>query len=150
MSELFAQSLAAVSEAFARVEKPPHFCNHNHCSECAEHDQTLCDHTRESISYQELGNAGWDPICFINSDQGFQYYLPALARLATKPDDEYYLDQFLFHLNDERIDALTDPQRSLLAKFLEELLDHMPDEIDNNLDADETLRTIIRLRLNES
>lgn len=144
------QTLTEVNEAFAGIDKPPHFCNHTHCSECAEHDQTLCDHTAESISYEQLGNAGWDPICFINSDRGFQYYLPALARLATRSADEYYLDQFLFHLNDERIDALSGPQRSLLAKFLEELLDHMPDEIDNNLDTEIALNLIIRLRLNDS
>ena len=140
------QTLTAITEAFSGIEKPSHFCDYQHCSECAEHDQTLGEHTRESISYEELGNAGWDPICFINSDPGFQYYLPALARLAAEPADEYYLDQFLFHLNEERIDGLSNLQRSLLAQFLEELLDHMPDEIENNLDTDETLTMIIRLR----
>lgn len=42
---------------------------------------------------EQLGYPGWDPICFINTNEGFQYYLPALARLCLKTGEEYYLDE---------------------------------------------------------
>ncbi|MGB3403279.1 MAG: hypothetical protein WBA77_11365 [Microcoleaceae cyanobacterium] len=94
---------------------------------------------------EQLGYPGWDPICFINTNEGFQYYLPALARLCLKTGEEYYLSQFLFHLNPERIHSLSLTQRQLLADFLERLIDWMPDEIDRHFDTDEILDKIITL-----
>ncbi len=138
--------LNAIHKAFFEVEKPVHFCNYKHCCECAQHDQTLIKYTRETISFEQLGYPGWDPVCFINTNQGFQYYLPALARLSLQTGDEYYLSQFLFHLNDERINSLITTQRDLLADFLETLLDWMPDEIEDHFDTDNILEKIMQLR----
>lgn len=67
-------------ELFGETPRPEHFTNHTHCSECAEHDETLRNETLESLSYDHL-RPGWDPLCFINPE-GFQYYFPALVRLA--------------------------------------------------------------------
>jgi hypothetical protein len=47
-----------------KVPKPAHFTNYRHCCECAEHDATLLAHDVHSISFQQLGNPGWDPLCF--------------------------------------------------------------------------------------
>src|SRR5262249_53720061 len=71
-----------------------------HCSECAEHDSLLRSKDVHSLSLTDVGNAGWDPICFI-SPAGFAYYLPALARLALAPGQEpfgWYGCQLAFHL----------------------------------------------------
>ncbi len=67
------------------------------CEECEEHHRTLSSHDVDSITLEELGNPGWDPICFA-SDAAFLYYLPAMFRLAFE-DDGYYIYQLLFHLN---------------------------------------------------
>ena len=140
-------SLIRVNEAFSQAAKPERFLeNPDHCSECEEHEQTLADHTVDSISLAELGNPGWDPICFLQNIDGFRYYLPAMARLACGVGDEYYLDQLLFHLNSERIQQLNHTERSALAHFLEALTQTMPDEIDANLDADPLLEKITFLR----
>ena len=81
-----------------KAPKPEHFTNFNHCEECEEHDQTLLALDIDIIGIDELGNPGWDPICFA-SPEGKKYYLPALIRLSLDTMmDEFYLDQFLFHL----------------------------------------------------
>jgi hypothetical protein len=82
------------------VPKPEHFTNHRHCCECAEHDETLLAQDVNSIGIEQLGNPGWDPLCFV-SPEGFLYYLPALIRITLATMDkpqERYLDQLLFHL----------------------------------------------------
>ena len=93
--------LDVVDEAFAEADRPEHFTDHTHCEECAEHDETLRSFDRDSIGLEQLGNPGWDPMCFVNPE-GFLYYLPAMVRLAlSSRGQEGYLDQFLFHLTYE-------------------------------------------------
>ena len=74
------------------IPKPEHFTNHRHCCECAEHDATLLACDVDSISLQQLGNPGWDPLCFA-SPGGVLYYLPALIRITldtmAKPQERY-------------------------------------------------------------
>ncbi len=94
-------AIARVEVAFGDVAKPKHFTDFNHCCECREHDELLAAHDRNTIGMAELGNAGWDPLCFA-SDVGKAYYMPALARLALAPVDPergWYGEQLLFHLS---------------------------------------------------
>ena len=109
--------LAAVAEAFREAPRPREFvwgtcC----CEECREHNQTLAAHTPASISLQELGNPGWDPLCFAN-EEAFIYFLPAMVRLMF--EDPYYIDQVLFHLNcPTRPGPLTGQQAGALVRAL--------------------------------
>lgn len=112
--------LNAIKIAFVNETRPDHFTDFTHCCECAEHDETLRMHTQESIGLHELGNAGWDPICFINLE-GFMYYFPKLAELAIGQGEEYYLDQFVFHLNSQRIEHFNDEQKRVVLNFLRHL-----------------------------
>jgi hypothetical protein len=111
------------------VPKPEHFTDHRHCCECAEHDQTLLAHDVDSISVEELGHPGWDPLCF-TSAEGLLYYLPALIRLTLETIDnreETYLEQMLFHLTyggaENRIwQACNREQRGFVAEFIRYLI----------------------------
>lgn len=93
--------LQQIEAAFAAIEKPEHFTNFHHCDECAEHDTTLRNRTRDTLRRQDLGNPGWDPLVF-SSVEGIAYFLPALARFALLPDvwrdHEWYGCQILSHL----------------------------------------------------
>ena len=71
--------LSVVTQAFGECHRPEHFTNYTHCCECAEHDDLLRSRDRVTLSIADVGNAGWDPICFV-TNEGFQYYLPALVR----------------------------------------------------------------------
>lgn len=138
--------LAEAEELFGSTPRPEHFTNYRHCCECAEHDETLRNATPETLSYESV-RPGWDPLCFV-SPQGFQYYFPALVRLALEGEgDTYFIDQLVFHLeldgsNNERHVAFSPLQRSYVVKLLNHLLETRSEEIEQNLDADALLRTI--------
>jgi hypothetical protein len=130
-----------------QMPKPEHFTNYRHCCECAEHDETLLACDVDSISLQQLGNPGWDPLCFV-SPEGFLFYLPALIRITlvtmAKPQ-ERYLDQFLFHLirdgkDHDLVRACSSEQRAFIAGFLEYLIDKYAAAIDECTYADDMLK----------
>ena len=114
-----------------KVPKPIHFGDYGHCCECAEHEQTLSASDVDSIGLQELGNPGWDPLCFCSAE-GLVYYLPAMIRLSLDTIDsstESYLDQMLFHLiqdgeGNRLVNACSKQQRKFVAAFLEYLVDN--------------------------
>jgi hypothetical protein len=121
--------------------------NYRHCCACAEHDATLVAHDVDSIGVPQLGNPGWDPLCFASVD-GLLYYMPALIRLTLetmeKPQKRY-LDQLLFHLiydgQDNRIVRACHPeQRAFIADFLAHLMEQYSAEIDECLYADDMLK----------
>lgn len=98
--------IAAVDEAFGSLPKPEHFTNYTHCDECAEHDQLLSNRNRETLTFSDVGNPGWDPICFSSPD-GVAFYMPSLARLAFADPPcgyDWYGYQLLFHLHHGGLD----------------------------------------------
>ena len=131
-----AQVLARIDAAFDGVERPEHFTDFGHCCECAEHDDLLRSRDRETLAFEDVGNPGWDPLCFASA-QGIAYYFPALARLALAPPVEgrgWYATQLLFHLlyesGDNRIYRYCDPaQRAAVAALLEHLAESRSSEV---------------------
>ena len=139
--------LALVDAAFGEGLKPEHFTNFEHCEECAEHDQTLREHDRVTIGLEQLGNAGWDPLCFCSSE-GMAYYFPALARLSlaktTDPWD-WYGEQLLFHLisssNRNNLCNFCSPtQRSAIATLISHWIETRPSEYLLESTVDELLQ----------
>lgn len=95
-----ADVLAAIDAAFETAIKPEHFADYRHCEECAEHDETLRSHDRDTLRVEHVNNPGWDPLCFC-SEEGKAYYMPTLARFALAPlenEHDWYGCQLLFHL----------------------------------------------------
>ncbi len=134
--------LAAIDAAFGDEPRPPHFVRDpQHCEECADHEATLQRLSRRSISLSAVGNPGWDPLCYV-TDEGFRHLMPGLARLACGRSDDYFLDQFLFHLESGRIDALTAEQAGSLGDLLDHLARSNADEIVANMDE----ATLARVR----
>ena len=129
------------------VPKPDHFTNYNHCCECAEHDQTLITFDVDSIGLEQLGNAGWDPLCFCSSD-GLIYYMPALIRLVVDNVDDpgrSYLDQLLFHLildgsGNRLVTACTKQRRKFIAEFLEHLITNHSEQVETICAQDDILK----------
>jgi hypothetical protein len=130
------------------VPKPEHFGDYRHCCECAEHDETLSAHDVDSIGLGQLGNPGWDPLCF-SSAEGLVYYMPALIRITLETIDspgEVYLDQLLFHLmqdgeGNRLVSACSREQRAFVADFLEYLVDNHGPQIEAGaFSADHVLR----------
>lgn len=127
------------------VEKPEHFTNYLHCDECAEHDKTLTKFDIDTITLMELGNPGWDPICFC-SNLGKRYYMPALIRLCvTSMGTNFYLEQFFFHLEggteeESFLLSCSEEQIKFIKDFLGYLIEKYPEEIQMSLCTDTILR----------
>jgi hypothetical protein len=146
-----ADILRLVNEAFAGCARPAHFTDHTHCEECADHDELLRSRDRETLRLEDVGNPGWDPMCFV-TDAGFGYYFPALARLAlAAPEEEldWYPRQLLFHLTydgqaNRHRRSLTPDQRGAVAALLRHLSETRPRLVEANGCADE-LRLAIDL-----
>ncbi len=127
--------------------KPAHFTNYQHCCECAEHDATLITADVDSIGLEQLGNPGWDPLCF-TSAEGLVYYMPALIRLTIETmatPQERYLEQLLFHVmydgQENRIVRACNPeQRAFIAQFLVYLMEQYSTELDECMYADDILK----------
>lgn len=135
--------LQRIREACANERRPEHFTDYTHCCECAEHDETLRSHSVDTISDEQLGNPGWDPICFI-TEAGYRYYLPALARLVMETRGEY-LDQFLFHLDRRRTAWLSAEQRAAVHAFLEAIAATWTDVLDESPTGYALLNVLERL-----
>jgi hypothetical protein len=109
-------------------ERPELFTDFNHCEECFDHNETLSSSDVDKIGLRELGNPAWDPMCFI-TDQGYQYYFPAIIRLCINSTmDDYYIGQFLFQItydgeSNRHLRQLTDEQRIFVYQFCAYLLE---------------------------
>jgi len=131
------------AEQLFKMEKPDNFTELSHCEECAEHNETLKNSDVKTIGLEALGKPSWDPVCFC-SVEGKLYYTPAFLRLSLDSlDQEFYLDQFLFHLiwdgeNNGYYQACSLEQRKFIASFLAYIRDNYPQFVEDNL-CDENL-----------
>ncbi len=127
------------------MQKPEHFTDYLHCEECADHDETLRNTDVDNIGLKELGNEAWDPLCFCTND-GKKYYMPALIRLSLDSvNDEFYFDQFLFHLegngeNNRLLLSCSEEQKTFITSFLKYMIENYSKEIDDNLCTDDAIR----------
>lgn len=139
--------LALIDAEFSAVPRPEHFTDFTHCCECAEHDEALRSRDCASLRIEDVGNPGWDPLCFCSAE-GIAYFFPALARLAlAEPAGAYgwYGEQLLFHLYDSFRENrfyqyCTPSQRTAVAGFLAHVIATRAALIDDHAVADEFLR----------
>jgi len=125
-----AEVLGELHAAFAGCERPEHFTDFRHCCECAEHDELLRSRDRDTLQLEDVGNPGWDPLCF-TSAAGLLYLLPAMGRLALDaPSDErgWYVPQLHFHLTydgaaNRILVASSTAQRHAVVRLLRHILD---------------------------
>lgn len=142
-----ASVLALIDAEFGKVVCPEHFTNFSHCSECTEHDELLRSRSREQLTLQDVGNPGWDPLCFC-SPEGLAYFLPSLARFAlaeTESQSGWYGTQLLFHLySGFSENALyrhsSSSQRRAIAEYLAHTIETRPELIEALGATDEFLR----------
>jgi hypothetical protein len=125
--------LAEIDKTF-QSERPAQMVrNPGHCDECAEHEDTMRAVTPETVSLDQVGSLAWDPVCYL-TDETWRYFMPGFARLALGRGDDYYLDQFLFHLESGRVACLNKEQCQAIAALLDHLFKAMAGEIEDNMD----------------
>ena len=124
-----AEVISLLDAAFAGCSRPDHFTNYVHCCECAEHDALLRTRNRDTLQLQDVGNPGWDPLCF-TSAEGLLYFMPSLGRLALSPPKDgfdWYPPQLHFHLTYEGgenriLRAATPTQRAAVVELLHHIV----------------------------
>ncbi len=127
------------------IHRPQHFTDYLHCEECFEHDETLRRSSIETIGIAELGNPGWDPMCFCTT-KGLLYFMPALVRLClTTISSEFYVEQFLFHMESSGKDHdlyhhCSPQQREFIASFIQYLMLNHANELESNMCEDDAMR----------
>ncbi len=135
-------------KAFSSRKRPDIFIDGDHCDECAEHDATLRSRNNDTISFDDVGNISYTPISFMTVE-GFLYYLPGLARLASDTDENYFLMNFLIHLDDEdRRNAMTAAEKIALASYLSDLKKGAFECIEYNFDHEDLDELISWLSIN--
>lgn len=137
------QANASLRAAFAEAVRPDLFIRGTClCEECDQHNETMKANTPESMSLEQFGNPGWDPMCMAN-DQAFSYFLPGMVRLAF--EDVYYADQLLFHLNcPGRVESVSVNQAQALKDALWVLVEIAPDTMLDLHYCDEAIRRLER------
>jgi hypothetical protein len=141
--------LNLIERVFGGALRPEHFADYTHCCECAEHDELLRSRDVTSLSFDDVGNPGWDPMCFISAE-GFRYYFPALARLAlNEHGSNWYVDQLLFHLGysgteNRHLLFFSQSERDAVLALLQHLSLSRAEELQEYLCNDE-LQKVIRL-----
>lgn len=123
--------LTAVDRAFGAVPRPSIMVrNPNHCDECADHEAAMQGVTPQTVTLNEIGNMGWDPVCYL-TDASYRYFMPGFARLVLHTDDDCdYLDQFIFHLESRLSDDLfTGEQRTAIIGVIDYLKETLPEEL---------------------
>jgi len=129
--------------------KPVHSTQYTHCDECAEHDETLIHNDRDIIELNASGNPEWDLMCFCSAE-GQMYYMPAFIRLSLETlSDEFYLGQFLFHLeydgeNNRLLKICDDEQKAFVVTFLTYIATNFSFVIEKNC-CDQTLLNVLEI-----
>jgi hypothetical protein len=139
--------LGRVRSAFEACPRPEHFTAFEHCGECAEHDATLLARDPDTLKIEDVGNPGWEPICF-TAPEGFAYYLPGLARLVF--DDppygySWYGCQFLWLLisdgpSNSRYLHCTPDQRRAIAELVNYLIETRAEKLEAECVAEDAIR----------
>ena len=125
--------LAAIDQAFGHLPRPQIMLRDpTHCEECVDHESVMQTVTPQTISLNEIGNPGWDPVCYI-ADDAYGYFMPGFVRLALDGDADYaypYLDQLFFHLgHTDRIAAFNAEQRRAVAQLIDYIGENLLDVI---------------------
>jgi hypothetical protein len=135
-----------LKRAFLKRRKPTHFMNFNHCKECELYDSILLSNDNDSISFSLVGNMCTSPISS-SSIEGILYYLPGLSRLSAGEGSEYFLDQLLVYVDDERfLTQLLPVEASAFKAYLEWLNLTKRSEIEKNGDDLELVDLINKLQ----
>ncbi len=125
--------LKMIESVFGGLERPAHFTDTQHCTECAEHDDRLQLCEPHAMHLEDVGYAAFDPFC-VATPHAMAYFFPSLARLALNPpspEHGWYASQLLFHLEVEEIDNrfyryCDETQRRAVAHLLAHIMDTRP------------------------
>ena len=141
--------LRLIDSVFAKCQRPEHFVDFPQGLEGEDHDLLLRSRDKATLSLGDVGNIGFDPLCFINAE-GFAYFFPTLARLALiehSRTHDWYAPQLLRHLirqggENRFLLAFTPQQRRVVCRFVEYLVESRAGWADESFCTDDMFTAI--------
>lgn len=76
---------------------PPFFTNYEHCLKCAEHNETMSNVDLTSLTGQEIGCIGWEPLSFLTAE-ALANFMPRLLEPALEGERDKHDEPVLFHM----------------------------------------------------
>jgi hypothetical protein len=135
----------AIDAAFGAAARPEHFTQHRHCCECFDADRFFQGLTPETLPLVEQPPECL-PLAFL-TPAAFEYFMPALLRMAARGGRDYCLGDILF-LVEIRLDVFTSEQRRAVRDYLYATYESLQKQIHEQVFDYETVWRILN-RLDE-
>ncbi len=142
-------ALWALADGFPENLRPQVFNDFlNVDDEFREHNALLQSRDHESLSREDLGSVGWNPVGCMNV-AGWRYWLPALGRIALSTetaDRGYFMWDLLVYLkNPESNPAFllfTRHEREAVARFLKEATPFVRGNLEPEVEVEYDLKPV--------
>ena len=142
-------ALLAVMVEFSETLLPRAFNDFlNVDDEFREHDALLQSRDHQSLTREDLGSVGWNPVGCMNV-AGWRYWLPALGRIALsteRADRGYFMWDLLVYLKNPELNpaflSFTRHEREAVARFLKEATPFVRENLEPEVEVEYDLKPV--------
>lgn len=142
-------ALLALADGFPENLRPQVFNDFlNVDDEFREHNALLQSRDHQSLTREDLGSVGWNPVGCMNV-AGWRYWLPALGRIALSTetaDRGYFMWDLLVYLKNPESNpaflSLTQQEREAVARFLKEATPFVRENLEPEVEVEYDLKPV--------
>ncbi|AVS78338.1 hypothetical protein C8244_13030 [Paracidovorax avenae] len=142
-------ALLALADGFSENLRPQAFNDFLDVDEeFREHNALLQSRDHQSLSREDLGSVGWNPIGCMNV-AAWRYWLPALGRIALsteRADRGYFMSDLLVYLKNPESNpaflALNQQEREAVARFLKEATPFVRENLEPEVEVEYDLKPV--------
>ncbi|ABM32633.1 hypothetical protein QRO11_08080 [Paracidovorax citrulli] len=142
-------ALLVLMDGFSGSLRPQAFNDFlNVDEEFCEHNALLQSRDHQSLTREDLGSVGWNPIGCMNV-AGWRYWLPALGRIALSTDTAgrgYFMWDLLVYLKNPESNpaflSLTQQEREAVARFLKEATPFVRENLEPEVEVGYDLKPV--------
>ncbi|WP_235492173.1 DUF6714 family protein [Paracidovorax avenae] len=142
-------ALLVLMAAFSENLRPREFNDFlNVDDEFREHNALLQSRDHQSLTREDLGSVGWNPVGCMNV-AGWRYWLPALGRIALsteRADRGYFMWDLLVYLKNPESNpaflSFTRHEREAVARFLKEATPFVRENLEPEVEVEYGLKPV--------
>lgn len=143
-------AVSVLDSVFSNCPRPPVFNSYTKLDdEFVQHDKLLKSRTPDSLSREDLGTVGWNPVGCMNVE-GWRYWLPTLGRIAhttERADRGFFFGDLLAYLKnpDENREflKLERHERIAVLDFLRKSIPFVKERLEPEVEVDYELLPVI-------
>lgn len=144
-------AIFVLDKVFSKCPRPLVFNSYTkEDDEFVQHDQLLKSRTPDSLSREDLGAVGWNPIGCMNVE-GWRYWLPTLGRIAhttETADGSFFFGDLLAYLKNpdenKAFLSLKGYERVAVLNFLRESISFVRENMEPEVEVDCELLPVIK------